>query len=96
MLTKHSLITALVGVNLVLAAALVFSFDLVPEAYADRGGRPGDFSMCTVVVKRDIGCIYILDHADRKLHCFAPTRGKDGTLSYVQTRDLESDFRRTE
>ncbi len=96
MLAKRSLIVALVGLNLAVAAALVFSFDLVPKAHADRSGRPGDFSMCTVVVKRDAACIYILDHTDRKLHCFAPTRGKDGTLTYVQTRDLESDFRRTE
>jgi len=95
-LTKRSLIVALVGVNLVLAAALVFSLDLVPKAFADRSGRPGDFSVCTVLIKRDAACIYIVDHQERKLHCFAPTRGKEGTLSYVQTRDLESDFLRTE
>lgn len=96
MLGKRGVIVALVGLNLALAAALIFSLDVLPRAYAQRGGRPGDYSVCTVRVKRDADCIYVLDHQDRKLHCFAPTRGKDGTLSYVQTRDLESDIRRTE
>ncbi|MFH0981035.1 MAG: hypothetical protein V2A79_05800 [Planctomycetota bacterium] len=96
MLSKRSLIVALVGLNLILAAVLIFSLDLVPAAYAQRGGRPGDFGVCTVKVHKDWDTIYILDHQVRKLHCFIPAKSNDGKMTFVQTRDLESDIRRTQ
>ena len=96
MLSKRSLIVALVGLNLILAAVLVFSMHLVPAAHAARTGRPGDFAACTVKVHEDFDVIYILDQQVRKLHCFVPATSKDGKLTYVQTRDLEQDVRRVD
>ena len=96
MFTKRSLIVALVGLNLILAAVLVFSRDVLPAAYANRGGRPGDFAVCTVKVHEDFDAVYVIDQQARKLHCFLPSASKDGKLTFVQTRDLESDIRRTE
>ena len=97
MLKKRSLIVGLVGLNLVLAAALIFSLDLTPSAYAQRSGRPGDFAICTVKVHEDFDVVYVVDQQTRLLHCFVPAKGgKDGKLTYVQTRDLESDIKRTD
>lgn len=96
MLTKRSLIVALVGLNLLLAAVLIFSLNLLPVAHAARGGRPGDYAMCTVKVHEDFDVIYILDQQVRKLHCFVPSVNHDGKLTFAQSRDLESDVRRTE
>jgi hypothetical protein len=95
-MTKRGLIVALVGLNLMLAAALLFSLDTLPAAYAQRSGRPGDFAMCTVKVQRDYDAIFVLDQTARKLHAYLPTMGKEGKLFYVMTRDLESDIRRTD
>ena len=95
MLTKRSLIVGLVGLNLFLAAALIFSLDLVPAAYAGRGGRAGDFAVCTVQVHEDFDVLYILDQQARLLHCFVPSTKKDGKLTFVQTRNLEEDIGRT-
>ncbi len=96
MLTKRSLIVALVGVNLILAAILIFSRDALPAAYANGGGRPGDFAVCTVKVHDNFDVVYVLDQQVRRLYCFVPSKGSDGKLICVQTRDLESDIRRTE
>ncbi|MCK4660454.1 MAG: hypothetical protein KAV82_13110 [Phycisphaerae bacterium] len=96
MFTKRSLIVGLVGLNLALAAVLIFSRDVLPTAYAARGGRPGDFAVCTVKVHKDFDAVYILDHQSRKLHCFVPSKSHDAKLTFVQTRDLESDIRRTD
>jgi len=93
--TKRSLIVGLVGLNLVMAAALIFSLDMVPAAYGARSGRPGDFAVCTVKVHKDFDVIYILDQQARLLHCFVPSTKKDGKLTFVQTRRLEDDIGRT-
>ena len=96
MLTKRSLIVGLVGLNLLVAAVLIFSLDLLPAAYAARGGRPGDFAVITVKVHKDYDAIYIVDQPVRKLYCFIPSTAHDGKLTFIQARDLESDIRRTE
>ena len=95
MLTKRTLIVALLGLNLVLLAALVLSLDVLPRAQANAGGRPGDFAACTVKIHEDYDGVYIVDQTNRKLHLLTPSPKNDGTISLVQTRDLESDFRRT-
>ncbi|MCP4593567.1 MAG: hypothetical protein GY842_22750 [bacterium] len=95
MFGKRSLIVTLVGANLLLAAALILSLDLLPSAYAQRGGRPGDFAVCTVKIHEDYDAIYIIDQQKRHLHCFMPSRAQDGTLTYVSSRDLASDVQRT-
>ncbi len=102
MLTKRGLIVALVGINLILAAALIFTRPLLPAAYAGSGGRPGDFAICTVKVHKDFDAVYILDQQGRRLHCFIPTHWKtntglpDGKLTLIQSRDLESDMKRSQ
>lgn len=94
MLTKRSLIVALVGLNLALLAALVLSLDILPRAEAAPPGRAGDFAAVTVKLHEDYDGLYVIDQTSRKLHLLVPAR-QEGTLEIIQTRDLESDFRRT-
>jgi hypothetical protein len=96
MLGKRGLIVALVGINLILLAALVFSIDGGAAAYANPGGRPGDFALCTVKVHKDWDVLYVLDQQTRRLHCLMPTKTGDGKLTYVQSRDLEADVKRSQ
>ena len=95
MVTKRTLLVVLVGLNLALVAALILSLDILPRAQANPGGRPGDFAACTVKVHEDYDGLYVVDQAKRKLHLFVPSTKMDGTLTHLQTRDLDADFRRT-
>lgn len=96
MLTKRTLIVALVGLNLALMAALLLRLDMLPRAQAAPGGRPGDFAACTVKIHEDYDAVYVVDQTNRKLHMFVPNPRMDGTLNLIQTRELESDFQRTQ
>lgn len=95
MLTKRTLIVALVGLNLALLAALILSLNILPVARANSAGRPGDFAACTVKIHEDYDGLYIVDQSQKKLHLLVPSTKNDGTLTILQTRDLEADFRRT-
>ncbi len=92
MFTKRSLIVLLVGANLFLLALLLFGSYSLPAAYAQAGGRAGDFSLVTAkAAAQNYDVVYVLDRPARKLHAFYPT-GRGG-FAYAQWRDLVSDFR---
>lgn len=94
MLTKRTIIVALVGVNLFLLASLFFSSYRLPAAYAQRIGAGSNYIGVTCEADEDYDLLYVLDLPQRKLHAFIPSRTLDGNIELVANRNLESDFRR--
>ncbi len=92
--TKRSAIVALVGLNLLLLAALILSTHSPPVANAQGVGAGGNFIAVTCQADLDYDVFYLVDLPSRKLHAFVPARQLDGKLKYVGSRDLEDDFRR--
>ena len=94
MFTKRSMIVILVGLNLCLFALLVVSTYSLPAAYAQSGGRAGDFALVTAkVAGQSYDAVYVLDRPARKLYALYPTGGRDSRLTPAQFRDLVKDFR---
>jgi hypothetical protein len=93
-MSKRFLLMLLVGVNVVLLTALLFSVASPPVAHAQvTAGRPGDFMMSTVSVTDQYDALFIVDSPARLLHCFMPSANRDGRLIHAQTRSLANDFR---
>lgn len=92
MLSKRSLIVALVGLNLFLLAALVLSTYSLPSVYAQGMGAGGNFIAVTCEADLAFDLFYLVDLPKRTLHAFMPARTLDGKLQYVGSRNLESDF----
>jgi hypothetical protein len=93
-MSKRAIVTALVGVNLFLLAALTMSAYSPPTAFAQRIGAAGSYIAVTCRADKDYDAIYVLSLSDRKLHCFVPDRTRSGSVSYGQSRDLKQDFDR--
>lgn len=94
MFTRHSLIVLLVGLNLFLLALLLIGSYSLPSAYAQSGGRAGDFALVTAkVAGQSYDVVFILDRPSRKLHALYPGGGQKGRLTPAQFRDLVKDFR---
>jgi hypothetical protein len=91
---KRTLIVALVGLNLMLLAALLLSAYSVPAAYAQRAGGSYNYAAVTCEVDQAYDVLYLLDLSERKLHAFLPDRQIQSNMQHVGFRDLESDFRR--
>ena len=94
MVTKRSIITALVGLNLLLLAALVFSTYSPPAAFAQRRGAAADYVAVTCRADKDYDALYIIDLTERNLHCFVPNRDRSGRTLYAGRRNLVADFQR--
>jgi hypothetical protein len=95
MFTKRSLIGALVGLNVVLASALVFFSYSLPAAHAQRMGASNNYVAVTCRSDNDFDVLYMLDLSERKLHCFVPDRNiASGDMKYGGARDLAKDFSR--
>ena len=94
MIGKRTVITALVGLNLFLAAALVINSTSLPAAYAQRAGAAGNYVAVTCRSDKDYDVLYITDLGQRKLHCFVPRRDRSGAVDYGGGADLASDFNR--
>lgn len=95
MLTKRSAIVLLVGLNLLLLAALVIGSYSPPMAYAQAGRQAGGFVCVTAEVAGSThNVLYVLDVSGRKLHAFFPTGGRGAALDPCPPRDLLEDFGR--
>ena len=92
MLSKRGIIAALVGLNLVLLAAILLSVWSPPAAYAQRMGGSGQFIAVTCEADEAHDVLYLVDLPNRTLHAFMPTRQQDGKVQYIGSRDLERDF----
>ena len=95
MVTKRSVIVALVGLNLFLLTALIFSTYSPPVAYAQRMGAAANYVAVTCRVDNEFDVLYLLDLPTRKLHCFVPDRDiARGGMQYAGSRDVAQDFSR--
>jgi len=94
MISKRSIIVALVGLNLFLLIAVVSGSYSLPSALAQRRGSSGDYVAVTCRVDNDYDAIYIIDLAERALHCFIPNRDRSGRVVYAGVRNLVADFER--
>lgn len=94
MLTKQAVIVGLVGVNLILLAALIFAAYPPPAAYAQRAGASSGILAVTCQTDNDYDALYLLDLSGRRLHCFVPNRDQSGAVIYGGSRDLTLDFNR--
>ena len=93
MFRKRSLIVFLIGVNLFLLALLIVGSHAPPSAFAQQGGRAGDFSLVTAkAAGQSYDVVYVLDRPGRKLHAFYP-KTLQGQFDWAGFRDLDKDFR---
>lgn len=92
---KRTAIALLVGLNLLLLTALVFSSYSLPAVYAQGNPRAGDFICATAEVggqRYDV--LYVVDLPSRKLHAFYSTSARGKQLMAAPPRDLARDFAR--
>ncbi len=95
MFGKRSAIVTLVGLNLLLLAALILGSYSLPAVYAQGGARPGDFACVTAkAAGQTYEVLYVLDVPAHKLYAFHPTRGHTNQLAATAPRDLARDFNR--
>ena len=94
MLTKRTVIAALVAINAILFATLLFTADWIPQARAQRRGAAFDYVAVTARADNNYDALYILDLPQRKLHAFLPNRNRSGQVAYAGNRDLAADFSR--
>jgi len=90
--SKRSLVVALVGLNLFLLAAILLSAYTPPAAYAQRIGGAANYIAVTCEADDSYDVFYLLDLPERRLHAYVPSRQQDGTIEYVGSRDLQTDF----
>lgn len=94
-MSKQSLIVFLVGVNLLLACALVLGGYTPPAAQAQTGGSVGNYVAATAAADgQQFEVLYVVDLGARKLHAFVPDNIMTKRLQHVDVRDLQADFRR--
>ncbi len=94
-MSKQTLIALLIGLNVLLAGALVVSSYSLPAAHAQTGGAGGSYVAATAAIDgQQFEILYVLDLSTRRLHAFAPTNIQTKRLEHLDERDLEADFRR--
>ena len=95
MYTKRSLITGLVGFNLLLLILLVLSSYSSPSVLAQGGGNRGSFITVTAKASgQSYDVLYVLDVSSRKLHALYPSSARSRKYLHTPYRDLVSDFGR--
>ena len=93
-MTKRTIVVMLAGLNLFFLALMIAGSTSPPAAYAQKGGRAGEFSCVTAkAAGQSYDVVYILDRPGRKLHALFPTAGRGKKFEYAQFRDLDKDFR---
>lgn len=95
MFSKRAAVVILVGVNLLLLAALLIGSYSLPSAFAQSGARAGDFACVTAkVAGQSYDVLYVVDIPARKLYAFHPTSTRASQLVAAPPRDLSKDFSR--
>lgn len=94
-MNKRNVIVALIGLNVLLAAALVFTTVDPPSAMAQSRGRPGDFAMATIQIHEDYDALALINIPAAKLYFFvAREQGNTAQVTPSDVRDLNRDFER--
>ncbi len=87
MCTKKFVITALVGLNLLLLAVLLIGSYTLPAAQAQSGGRAGDFLMVTALASgQAYEVLYVVDVPKRQMYAFVPSTK---SIDFVGHTDLK-------
>ncbi len=93
MFTKRALTVLLVGINLILALALVLSVSSGSTALAAQGRSTGSFMCVTAkATGQTYDVVYLLDSRGEKLHALYPINPQFKKLGNAQFRDLKADF----
>ncbi len=92
MLSKRSLLVAMVGLNLFLLAVLLIGSYSLPAANAQARGGSASFVCVTAHAPgQAYEVFYLADLSERKLHSFFPTANH--RLTHTGFVDLEREFR---
>ncbi len=98
-MSRRILIVLLVGLNLVLLAALVLIAYTPPAAFAQAAAAPdqqGEYLLVTANAEVANDAIYLLDSGRRQLHVFRTNfphiQGQPVHVYFFATRDLAQDF----
>lgn len=94
MLTKRSILSILVAVNVALFALLLMSSTHLPAASAQTAARRGDFvSVTATPAGRTYDVVWMLDVPQQKLYALYPSQ-QSGPPNFVasEPRDLVRDF----
>ncbi|MBN2563064.1 MAG: hypothetical protein JXQ75_19235 [Phycisphaerae bacterium] len=94
-MTKRALIVLLVGVNLILLAALILASGWgLPAAYAQAVPLGQNYLIVAAEIRDGVDALYVIDLSQRRMHVFRPNRDQnDRRLLHVGFRDLQRDFR---
>ena len=91
---KRVVMVGLVGVNLVLLAALLFVSPGPQAAVAQSVSQGGNYMVVTGKIYDDHDALYLIDLNTRTLHAFTFSQTRR-QLEYRGARSLLTDFRRT-
>ena len=92
MLSRKSLLVAMVGLNLFLLALLLIGSYSLPAAHAQAQGGSAKFVCVTAKAPgQGYEVFYLADLSERKLHAFFPTANHQ--LTHTGFVDLEREFR---
>jgi len=91
-MSRTTLLTFLICVNVALVTALVWCALPPKVAYAQGTGLAGNYLAVTGQIQREFDALYLLDLQQRALHVFYFLKGSND-LQYAGFRDLERDFR---
>lgn len=92
-MSRHAVLVLLVGLNLLLLAALILSVYSPPPAYAQAAARSGDYILLSGRIQASHDAVYLFDLRNRLLHTFRATPGQPTRIAPADTRELMRDFR---
>ena len=94
-MNKRTLATVLVGLNLFLIVALIFTAYEPPAARAQTLGVAGNFVMLAGKAESNRDVVYLLDLRNRNIHAIGADRvGARAGLRFLGTRSLVRDLGR--
>jgi hypothetical protein len=95
-MSKRSIIVALVGVNLLLLGGLLLTAYQLPEAKAQGVGRGGNYLMCAGQIEAGLDALYVLNLDQQAINVVLMNRqGNRPEIVGVQKGpDLVSDLRK--
>ena len=94
-MSKRTLVTALVGLNLFLLALLMLSAYSLPAARAQAAGGGSNYILVTAEAQKDTDVLYLFDLRNRNMLVVEGRRvGQGARLVLRDARNLANDLRR--
>lgn len=91
-MTRNTLLSALICLNLILATALFIAAAPMPAAHAQGTGLAGNYLVVAGQVRSQFDALYLIDMRVRILHGILYDR-TSRRLVWADSIDLERDFR---